>query len=381
MPNGLKERFADFTAAFRHIVDAAIDADVDAVVISGDLFHQRSIDAETLAAAERELEKLSNKGIGVIAIEGNHDKAMYIDKQSWMQYLHQKGLLVLLAPVIEGGQPYFCDYDGSGGSTFIYKGVRFVGAGYLGGSTKQRLDTLCGQLEAFDGCTVMLLHAAVNSLMDRDMAGIPLSTLEQFGEKVDYFAMGHIHNRREYSQKVFNPGAPECVHVDEAKGEKGYYLVEVENDVNAVFKPYAYRRVLDIKLDVTNLYGEQIRNKLLEALSVYGDIGGCIVVLHLSGVNDTTPSEILALEELLDARGILYTQFDDRTTNRNAEAGSALSGEDIELMVLKQLAVQAGLDEQAGEAALRIKDYLLAGEPPESLYAMLSQAYKRLTEG
>jgi len=79
-------------------------------------------------------------------------------------------------------------------------------------------------------------------------------------------------------------------------------------------------------------------------------------------------------------REVLYAQFDDRTLRHGTELEPALSSEDIELMVLKQLAAQAGLDEQVGEIALRIKDYLLSSEPSESLYAMLSSAYKRLME-
>src|SRR5690348_6799778 len=77
---GVRERFNDFSRAFWEIMDEAANRPVDFVVIAGDLFNKRAIDALTLIHAVEGLKKLKEKGIPVIAIEGNHDRSYYRDE-------------------------------------------------------------------------------------------------------------------------------------------------------------------------------------------------------------------------------------------------------------------------------------------------------------
>ena len=48
---GVRERFNDFSRAFWDITDEAVKRQVDFVVIAGDLFNKRAIDALTLIHA------------------------------------------------------------------------------------------------------------------------------------------------------------------------------------------------------------------------------------------------------------------------------------------------------------------------------------------
>ena len=70
----LRERMVDFASAFKQVVDFAINKKVDFVLISGDLFDKRDINADTLEQADVLINKLKKANIKVIAIEGNHDK-------------------------------------------------------------------------------------------------------------------------------------------------------------------------------------------------------------------------------------------------------------------------------------------------------------------
>src|SRR5579863_7136015 len=92
---GKRERFNDFSQAFWDIMDEAAQYPVDFVVIAGDLFNKRAIDAMTLIHAIEGLKKLRDKGIPVIAIEGNHDRSYYRDGTSWLQFLCHQGYLKL----------------------------------------------------------------------------------------------------------------------------------------------------------------------------------------------------------------------------------------------------------------------------------------------
>ncbi len=94
------ERGNDFARAFFSIVDAAIAERVDFVILAGDLFHKRAIDALTLNQAVAALERLDAANIPCIAIEGNHERSHYEDYLGWMDFLAIRRLLILLTPQI-----------------------------------------------------------------------------------------------------------------------------------------------------------------------------------------------------------------------------------------------------------------------------------------
>jgi exonuclease SbcD len=102
---GVRERFNDFGRAFWAIIDDACERKVDFVVIAGDLFNKRAIDALTLIHAINGLERLKQAKIPVIAIEGNHDRSFYREGTSWLQFLCYQDYLILLEPAMENGMP------------------------------------------------------------------------------------------------------------------------------------------------------------------------------------------------------------------------------------------------------------------------------------
>src|ERR1700730_3698642 len=102
---GVRERFNDFSRVFWDITEDAVKRNVDFMVIAGDLFNKRAIDAQTLIHGIEGLKKLKDKGIPVIAIEGNHDRNYYRDGLSWLQFLCYQGYLTLLTPVMRDGVP------------------------------------------------------------------------------------------------------------------------------------------------------------------------------------------------------------------------------------------------------------------------------------
>src|SRR5260370_5346983 len=108
---GVRERFNDFSRAFWDIMQDAVNREVDFVIIAGDLFNKRAIDALTLIHAIEGLKKLKEKGIPVIAIEGNHDRSYYRDGISWLQFLCHQEYLMLLAPKMRDGAPLLALWD------------------------------------------------------------------------------------------------------------------------------------------------------------------------------------------------------------------------------------------------------------------------------
>src|SRR5215472_11803264 len=102
---GVRERFNDFSRAFWDITRDAVNRQIDFLVIAGDLFNKRAIDAQTLIHAIEGLKALKEQGIPVIAIEGNHDRSYYREGISWLQFLCYGNYLTLLDPRMQNGAP------------------------------------------------------------------------------------------------------------------------------------------------------------------------------------------------------------------------------------------------------------------------------------
>ncbi len=239
----LQQRWEDFGAAFSRIVTDALDRRVDFLLIAGDLFHHRNVNAATLTQAAEQLERLRAAQIPVWAIEGNHDRAYYVDGQSWMEYLHAQGLLRLLRPAFDAqGRLLLPEYDGQTGCVAMCQGVRVVGLGYLGAATRSLIDQAAEALAALPPAeaAVVLLHAAVDK-MGADMAGVSRAGFAALEAACDYVALGHGH-ARQIEGKLHTPGAPEFVHAGEAAEAKGHFIVTLaDGEARAEHIPSAPR--------------------------------------------------------------------------------------------------------------------------------------------
>jgi len=380
--NGAKERFFDYGAAFSRIVSRAIAERADALILAGDLFHQRSIDPRTLMLATKELARLKEANIAVFACEGNHDKALYRKEQSWLSYLNDAGYLSLLSPVYENAQPHLVPYDGKTGSVAYCCGVRIVGFGFLGSTAKNRLASLCEELEPYEGYTVGLLHAGVDRLLGLDMGAIRSMDLVGFSGLVDYFALGHVHTRYECGT-CFNPGAPENVHITESRhGQKGYYVVETPAQGKAAavtFVPYPHRPVCDQSLNVTGLDEPAILSAA-ESLFLSAEPGS-MYLLALTGTRTSErPIDAEPIRERLRAcNAPLLVEIQDRTAAKGADGQSAAKTiPEIENSVMRALALEQGLPECAGGFALQLCESLLAQSPPDQLYALVESFCEQL---
>ncbi len=68
---------SDLAAAFNFVVEKAIEEKVDVFLIAGDLFDRPTVEPPHLRQAQQVLGRLKASGIRAIAIEGNHDRAVY----------------------------------------------------------------------------------------------------------------------------------------------------------------------------------------------------------------------------------------------------------------------------------------------------------------
>jgi len=392
----LDERFADFGAAFGRIVDYALKYKVDFVAVGGDFFHQRAINAETLKQAMELLQPLKDAGIPVITIEGNHDKAFYQDKISWLRLLNGLGYLKLLKPVFTEGRISLTPWTSTGeGCVLELDRARIIGLGYLGATTEQRLAEAASQLEIADKFTILLLHAAVNKFLVQDLGGVKKETLEQFRDMVDYLALGHIHTREEDGW-FFNPGALENCHLDEAKEgrEKGFYHVTVCGPQKTVeYIPAKPREVRLLTVDITGvrdpaeayqkvwLAVEGLSLKSLDRpmlqVILRGEVDFSAMAIDTSGL----------AREIRETCGCLHVEVQN-TANlplyQGDDPGSdALNRSLIEKQVLDRLVARRfpQYREFQGELVdlvIRVKEAALSGESPKDIIAAAAALAGRL---
>lgn len=268
-----EERFDDFGQAFANIVDYSIAEKVDYLLLAGDIFNKRMINAKTLSQAIDQLSRLKKAKIDVIAIEGNHDKAPYGEHDSWMSFLNEQGYFHLLEPCYDQqGKLILQEWSPSSSGNLLHKnGMRFIGLGYLGSMVDQRIEELDEILDASTDFTVLLLHSAVDRLMH--LGGISLNKLQVLKDRVNYVAMGHVHECYQVDHWIFNPGAPENWDLGEVDKEKGFFHVKIQgHELQVQHLPSEQRPVISLQLDLTGtLTPEQVYQKIIRELTeVYG---------------------------------------------------------------------------------------------------------------
>ena len=231
-----RDRFNDFAKALHAAIKFAIAERVDFVILAGDLFEKRSIDALTLNQAISALEMLKQAGIPCLAVEGNHEHHYYLETLGWMQFLAIRDLITLLDAQFVEGAPQVRPHANRRGTYVEPKsGLRVYGLRYLGASAPNALAAVGDALAHVpaDGVeyTVFVTHAGIEGVLPEQMGGLSPIQLAALRPYVDYVALGHIHKPYEVDGWIYNPGSLEtCSAMEASWPERGCYLVEVDTE-------------------------------------------------------------------------------------------------------------------------------------------------------
>ncbi len=248
---GLIERFKDYARAFQSVTRYAIDHKVEFILISGDLFHKRNINAPTYEQAYKVLSELREKSpeTKVYAIEGNHDLAFHQDGKSWLEILNSQGLLRLIRLKEANGVKLMGDF-------VELDDVRIFGIRYLGSSTASIIPQASEEIKKINASngekyTILMMHFGIEGQVKQEAIGeLPYNSLLPLKDVVDYLALGHYHTKYELDGWVFNPGSVEMITMNEYGLEKGFY--HVRNNGAKLISPMT-RPVRRIKLDISGI--------------------------------------------------------------------------------------------------------------------------------
>ncbi len=263
---GLNLREVDFYHAFETCISKMIEAKVDAVVHSGDLFDSVRPSNRAISFALDQFARLSKEEIPVVVIAGNHSTPKLRETGSVFKILEH---LDDIHPVYKG------DYEAIELGDLMVHGVPHSDG-----------DTLRNEISKIRPSdrhrNIGLLHVGVTSIQDFRMGEfneqvIPISLLN---EELDYIALGHYHCHVNVTRNAAYSGSTERLSFSEAKDEKGFTIIDLDRKKREfVFLPT--RAMLDLEpIDARRMSGEELRSAIstsIEGLELEGKIVRLVV--------------------------------------------------------------------------------------------------------
>jgi len=352
----LDERADDFAKAYLEMVEHTIAVRADFLLLAGDLFHHAKADAWTLRQAMAGLDQLRRAGIPVLAIEGNHDAQHYFKNMSWMEFLCDQELLVLLNMTTgDNGYKSFLPFDPETrrGGWIDIAGARIYGLKWHGVATARVLDEVSGQIEPGpNGYTAMMLHAGMQGQVPHLHGGLTPNQLDLLRPAVDYVALGHVHKRLR-EDWIFNPGSTETNSIEEMDWPHGFFEVQVdtESDAKQIVQAVEIEGLRPFRRISVTAEGNESLDEFVqcaeENIAKTGTIPpGSVIELSLGGIAAFRRQDVPVdrLKEIVEAR---FHPLVVRLRNNLAPPGvisgrnrERLSRVDLERQIVEQLVYQ-----------------------------------------
>ena len=195
------------------IVDLALEEQVDALVIAGDLYDGDQTSMKTARFLAAEMQRLHQAGIAVYIIRGNHDALSRITQE------------LTLPPSVKlfGGRAEAVEIERSGLPVVIH-GLSFA--------RPQAPDSLLPKYRppVAGAVNIGLMHTSLAGAPGHDLYA-PCAVADLHAAGFDYWALGHIHQRTDHpgGSRVIMPGMPQGRDINEA-GAKTVSLVTIGDD-------------------------------------------------------------------------------------------------------------------------------------------------------
>lgn len=252
--------------ALERIVDLAIAERVDAVIVAGDLYDGSQTSMATALFLMGQMRRLEAADIRVFLIRGNHDAQSQITRElTFPPNVH----------VFDGrGKPVKAGALANGREVHVH-GVSFANPH----APASLLPTYRAPVP--DAVNIGLMHTSLAGASRHDpYAPVGLSDLAAHG--FDYWALGHIHQRRVHLEKpwIVMPGNPQGRDINEG-GPKGVTLATVAEDgtITCAVHPVAVAIFERLAVDLSGI--EDWPGMLAAAEDVLAEARGAAGGAHL----------------------------------------------------------------------------------------------------
>ena len=342
-------RRADFRDAFEQVIDDAVDADVDAVIHAGDLFHDRRPELPEILGTIRLLRRLRTAGIPFLAVVGNHESTR---TGQWLDLFESLDLAERLDSTPR-----------SVGDAALY------GLDHVPKSRRTELDYDFAPHDADHA--VLVAHGLFTPFAHADW-----ETETVLSESsVDFDAVLLGDNHAPGTETVDDAWVTYCGSTERASAAeetpRGYNLVTLDEEVDI------RRRTLDTRPFVfvsVSLSAGEGADRVREQLRQH-DVTDAVAIVEITGEGE--PVAPAAIEESLADRGALVARVTDRR-DREVDADLDVSFADPDDAVEERIR-----DLGLSAAALDVDETIRAGETPDSNVrtAVEARVTERLDDG
>jgi exonuclease SbcD len=275
----LDVRREDFENAFKEVVDKTIELKPDFMIIAGDLFHHARPSNVTLETTITNFRRLRDADIPVLTVDGGHDSAPNIVTGTILNPLDRAGLIHYL-PRHEGA-------SWRNESCYVYGVQNFR----TRTRTEEQLPIFLEQNKPSPDPSlfnIFLFHMALDLPAVTPPHIEAEASPELLPDGFNYFAGGHVHqpsiNKFKNGLLVYS-GCTETVNYDDAKIDKGFYHVEVNEKgvpkINRI-KLETTRRFVVLEPDYTGMLPAKITEEAVKLVKD-NDEEGAIIVVVLKG--------------------------------------------------------------------------------------------------
>ena len=381
----LAELIGDATRqALVAIVDLCLEERVDALVIAGDLYDGDQTSMKTARFLASQMQRLSEAGISVYKIRGNHDALSRITQE------------LVLPPTVK--------VFGARAETIeIRAGALPVAIHGLSFAKPQAPESLLNKFRApvADSVNIALLHTSLAGAPGHDPYA-PCSVAELHAAGMDYWALGHIHQRQAHAgaRTVIMPGMPQGRDINEA-GPKTVSLVTVGDDrrISVEERLTSIAEFARVTLDISDAadWRDLVHRigRALEEERAHTRSPHLVARLKLTGASDLAfqirrDLDLLKAEAEQRGEAVGRTWIDklelDLTGSAAVRAGTADPVFELAALMQAEIVTGHGFREDVREMVLELRDYLptearrFTGNSEEELDAFLDWLMKESGE-
>ncbi len=300
--SGLNSRVVDFLRRLSQVIDLALEREVDVCIFAGDAYKNQRPNPTLQREFGRRIKRLSDEGVPVVLLVGNHDMATADRAASSLEIfgvLDVAGVIVADREAVHQvtcrrGQPLQVAAVPYPQRSRLLAHQQYQNMALddldleIGRILSENLADMAAEVsERPDVPAVLTAHLSVSEARQGSeqsvMIGRDVVVLKSLlvDPAWDYVALGHIHKHQELNNgrqpPLVYPGSLERIDFGEERERKGFVMVHLEKgQADWEFVPVNARRFVTIRLDVTT--SEEPMTEILDELEQH-DVEGAVVRL------------------------------------------------------------------------------------------------------
>lgn len=295
-PRGIRQRKLDVFDSYMSMCESMVDSKVNSTLISGDFFHTKVVDFETMDMARSGLSLLKNCGVDTFACTGNHDHVFeYQWTRFYREYLSDEN-------IYDGIQLYR-----KGDSCINLYKIDWINASSLKDeiSKMRLLEDIRDFNPTGKAFNVLMLHQAVEGYIHNDEKKnyIPKDYIEELKQHFDYIALGHIHSSYIVDDFCFNPGSIEYLSTTDWNSTTGWFLVNIYDDLSFDYELIESRKRDRFNLKILSNELKTIdKDEICGIIEKYGVTQRAMLNIEFIGTVELSPRIIKIFEQAIHER-------------------------------------------------------------------------------